>query len=265
MIIDHTGPTSNLEFCLIPVGGFGNRLLAIASGLRLLDKNYYGKMTIHWITNDEIGTKLNEIITINGNIHEAPPHPNSPTLPLGALPTIRVPTHNKLNICHFSLFRSIEDHPTTDLTTEYKTALQRIQYHPDIQTQANTINTTNLIGIHCRRTDYWTHNQETAAKIHTQLDKNITTYIKTHHPNEQIFLSTDSPYTLAHLQNELKNQIIHYPKTHYPIWTTRNPQTTKEAIIDHLLLSKCKKIIADSTSTFSQTAAWIGLIDKEQI
>lgn len=249
-------------FYITPHGGLGNRILMMIAAIRFINKKYYTYCKVNWHKTDELNASYDEIFEQpHQHIIEGQPT-NSYTYNLqnNLEPTIE---HiDGININHYACFRSVLDDQTANLEGEYRQAAKSLRFKQYYYNIADTIDIKDRIGIHCRRTDFWTQNHEEAARTHVRLDKQFIKYLNTTHQNEKFFIATDSPYTLINFEDNINN-IIHYPKTEYPLWRTRSSNCIKEAIIDHILLSRCKKIIADSNSTFSLTASWLGRIRKE--
>jgi len=255
--------TDNYNFSLEPICGLGNRLLALSSGIRFLNKGYFRNMNVHWGLSEDLLSPIEDLFTIDGPVTYGPPYQDGINYPLHTMPqAVRVPIADKINICHFSTFRSNNDGPDDDLTSEWREAITKIRFKRDLISIADTIDVRGRIGIHCRRSDFWTQHHEIAARYHTKLDKFFIEYLKSVYPNNKFFIATDSPYTLITFEEHFQNRLIHFPKSSYPLWRTRNSKSVKEAIVDMILLSRCASIIADSPSTFSLTASWIGNIRK---
>ena len=262
-MIHYDNPNIDYEFCIQPIGGLGNRLLALSAALRFIDRGYFGRLRIWWNTNDEMGADINDILTINKPVSYGPPLENSANYPLVNLPgTFKVPIHNRVGVCHYTHFKSVEDDNEQDITEELKHALRHINFNKDLISISDTIDVTNRIGIHCRRSDFWANHHELAARHHVKLDRFMADYLEKTYPNDKFFIATDSPYTLLYFEERFGNRIIHYPKAYYPLWRTRNSHSVREAVVDMILLSRCSSIIADSNSTFSLTASWLGRKNK---
>lgn len=261
-MIQHSDP-NNYEFSVEPICGLGNRLLVLSAGIRFLNKGYFKSMKVCWRPSEDLLATIEDVLTLDGPITYGLPYPEGTHLPLQNMPnTVRVPITDKINVCHFATFRSSKDDPDADLTNEWKEALKSIHFRRDLTAIADTIDVSDRIGIHCRRSDFWAQNHETAARCHVKLDRFFVNYLKSVYPDKKFFLATDSPYTLINFEEGLGDQIIHFPKTSYPIWRTRNSKSVKEAVVDMILLSRCSSIIADSDSTFSLVASWLGNIEK---
>lgn len=146
------------------------------------------------------------------------------------------------------------------------------------QQKANTIDVSNHIGIHCRRTD-WNYVTPTAGqqripdieerhKLFALSDNKLINYAN--HTSNKLFIATDSPYTLAYFKTSLGDRLTNYPKSHYPSEYysneyNRNTDCVHDAIVDMILLSRCTEIIADSDSTFSMVSGIIGNTPKTNI
>lgn len=251
----------NRTFSITPIGGLGNRILALAASIRLINKGYYNDFRINWFQTHDLDAQLDEILTVDSKYILGPPYPENPVLTLSQIGDIAIPTTDKINICHFGTFQTIYD--DTDVTPEFIEACSKIKHSQRIIDAASTIDTKNTIAIHCRRSDFWSNNHETAARIAIDLDHKFAQYLLEKYPTEQLYLSTDSPYTLIHFEKVFKDRLIYYPKQLYPLWNNRNNPCMIEAAVEHYLLSQSKMIIADSNSTYSTTAAWMAGKQKE--
>lgn len=220
-------------------------------------------MYVHWELSHEFSIPMDDVLTIDSNVEIVNKFDALNTLYLLKYPRIRIPTQDRLNIVHYNTFRSINDNKRADLTAEFAEAIRTIQINQRLVAIADKIDVSNHIGVHCRRSDYWSLNHETAARTYIKLDRGMRAHLKQQYPNEKFFISSDSPYTTIYFEEQFKGSIKHHPKASYPLWRSRNRQCIEEGIVDHILLSRCKKIVADSTSTFSKTAAWMGGIEKE--
>lgn len=252
------------ELCVIPLCGLGNRLLVIASGLRLLNNGYYDRLRIEWDPTDELDSHPHELFMIDANFEYGRRFEEAPLLPLCSLPSgVRISKKNKLNVMHFAPFRSKDDDISADLTVSYKRAFKSLTFLPEFHAIADMIDVSKAIGIHCRRSDYWGGNHEEAARHHMSLDELFANYIELTYPDRTFFLASDSPYTIIYFEKRFGDRLKYYSKADYPQQHIRNNKCVRNSIVDIILLGRCEKIIADSNSTFSLSAAWLANKDKE--
>lgn len=262
-MIDHSCQPFE-EFCVIPVGGLGNRILAILSGLRLVQKGYYKSMRICWEAAEEVAAEISDIFDTT-NLNLGLPFADGPILPLHNRPKgTPVPNYNRINIISFDRFTSINDKDHSTFHDDLKDNCCHLKFRSDLVALANTIDPNKCVGVHCRRTDFWVTNHEQAARKYIALDRNLAKYLTIKFPDKTFFIATDSPYTMVFFEEFFRGREIHFPKGNYPIWRSRNLKSIQEAVVDMILLSRCETIVADSTSTFSLVAAWLGGKNKHR-
>ena len=259
---------------VVPVGGLGNRLLALFSALQLVSAGEFSSLRVLWAKSAlECGIEFGELGVINI------PHE-----------IITYNTYKELSlhpICHQAWRKNNQFLPYLDgqiiiSSTRFPNMLARLDGYDDLRRgnlfrfkdkhyrKADTINVDGRTGIHCRRTDWHSIAIEEGYMKFVASDDKMIRYINS--TADELFVATDSPYTLARLRTVTGGRQIHYPKQYYP--TTyplpagacqRNMDCVNDAIIDMILLSRCTQIIADSASSFSTISSILGNIQKTVI
>ena len=261
---------------LVPVGGLGNRLLALFSAIHLVSVKKFDSLRILWAASSsecniafrDLGV-INiphEIVTYNNYGGPLPPPHISPGKMHEFFPYFD--GQIIVSCTDFSNFLTHCDgiHPTA-INLPHTNLFQFTDKHYQ---KADTIDVNGRTGIHCRRTD-WHHaiEIEEGYMKFAASDNKIISYINS--TDDKLFIATDSPYALARLRTATGDRLIHYPKQHYPTnpvnhkAAQRNTACVSDAIIDIILLSRCTQIIADSASSFSTVSGILGNIPKTVI
>ncbi len=248
---------------IIPRFGLGNRLIAIASALRLKQLGYFDNIRVQWESSNDLNANFNDLLEINditltgpedGDIHVGIPHKHT------------IPNHNRVTVEVYDLFTVVDD-PNNDsvaISREIAASFQKISFLPRFYKLADQYNVTGRIGLHCRRSDYPFSkppaDQTIIPRYHNLIDKEFAADIKGayHGP---FFLASDSAKTEAYFTAAFSGLLMSKKKA-YPEWSTRPMDTVIEGVVDMILLSRCKLIVADSHSTFATVAAWMGAIEK---
>lgn len=269
---------------LVPVGGLGNRLLALFSAVHLISIGAFDSLRVLWEVCQECNIAFEDIGTINIPhemiIHDKPPRNREILNQLFPYLDGQIITTCTNFSCSTPWLGCAQKHiggihqrfaecicPRCSFEFNNANLFQFAEKHYQ---KANTIDVSGHIGIHCRRTD-WPHNGEIEEGYmkFTASDNKMINYANS--ITDKLFIATDSPYTLAHLRTAVGNRLIHYPKHHYPIYSgemmagwkpiERSANCVSDAIIDIILLSRCTQIVADSTSTFPTISGILGNIN----
>ncbi len=241
---------------------------AIASAIRLLDRNIFDELQIYWKQSPDLQSDLNDIIKINdtnvidiSNTHIL--HIDNIKIPNG----FRIPSNPLVTVKAYDFFTDSQDPiGKMALKDQFSTPIRKIKFRQDLYNKASEINVTNRIGIHCRRTDYPPMKiklgKAARAKYYHHLDIDFANAIESMYPDDKLLIASDSLDTTNYFMHRFGDRIIHSPKHNYPIWSNRPQKTVEEGIIDMILLSRCKSLIVDSNSTFCTVAGWFGNITK---
>jgi hypothetical protein len=253
---------------LIPRHGLGNRLLAIASAVRLLNRGIFDELHICWQPSTDLITKFSDIIDlrcphiiVESNDIEGR-YINYSNLPKDH----RIPAKESITVEAFDVYTDIDDDNTQDIVRlELIEALKQIKFTQNHYNKADLYDVSNCIGLHCRRSDYpftkQVLSEKATTQYHDRLDQLFMKIIMDDYHNQKLFIASDSQKTTNLFVAKFDN-IIHVSKTNYPVWAYRPKLTVDEGIVDMILLSRCKSIVSDSFSTFSLVAAWIGNIER---
>ena len=143
-------------------------------------------------------------------------------------------------------------------------------------------NIQNAVGIHIRMTDNinaFKYSPNASDYDYSKVSKidGFENFIieKLESDNSQLFfLATDNIKIEKYLLNKYKDNIIIYPKIFYTFnylyyisFSYRNRRTTtiEDALIDLILLSKCKYIVGTYYSSYGKFSAWFGKRDYYQV
>lgn len=255
---------------VIPIGGLGNRLLAVFSAIRHVVEGRFNSATICWLKDIECGIDLDELFTIN-------------------LPNIHIIGHRHLLPEKMTLHELVKKGENVFLEACYLFDIMGEQlcindrhlewYKNNIDLFIKilikcvpldlTSDLSTIIGVHCRRSDWGLYNDnqqiiDNHELLIDRLNSDFASYLKAINVNK-FFLATDCKKTLELLKSQ--NDILYQDKCHYPpyhIWNGigRDRQVMIESFVDMILLSKCARIISDSYSTFSLAASILGNIDR---
>ncbi len=154
---------------------------------------------------------------------------------------------------NFHLFKnkSILVHSCENLTKTEDFSM----FHPKLR---GTFECDNCIGIHIRRTDNVQSILHSPTSLFIQrIQKEID-----NDPDVRFYLATDDEKEEEFIRNHFPNHILTYSKRSLD---RNNPVGIDDALIDLINLSRCKKILGSYYSSFSDTAASWGNIEKEVI
>ncbi len=138
----------------------------------------------------------------------------------------------------FSLFK-----PAPDLETIIHQRCQQFSEH--------------TYGLHIRRTDHVDAiNSSPLEAFIAIIERELTL-----HADSKFYLSTDDPATVTTLRKQFPLAVISYEKD----FSRDTPQGIKDAVIDMFCLSRTRKIFGSFKSSFSETAAKVGMIELEMV
>ena len=127
-----------------------------------------------------------------------------------------------------------------------------------LQAIIDTYRKPNCIGIHIRRGD----NRKAIAHCPlSEFIKQMNEELRVD-PNVCFFLATDDPSSEKRLQAEFPGKITVHRKQSLD---RNSPQAIRDAVIDLYSLANCRKLIGSYWSSFTDTAAEIGGIEKATI
>ena len=261
---------------LIPTGGFGNRIKSIVSA-KILSKYFNIKLYINWEKEECINVDYNDIFSDNPNRFDLNTINNYNYLFLPhihtneVLETLKVQTNDPNNNYDILVVQGghIFKHPDIDLETfiNYKKIiLQRLSWKEDIIKQIYKQDPNNYqIGLHIRRfvekfDEADNKNSNLFNQFKCTLDNytNIIDKLINKNSNINIFLSTNCCDTrkllLEKYSNNIKSRDINYNRN--------DKHDIINAVIDFLVLSRCKLIIGTHYSSFSDEACFFNLIPK---
>lgn len=250
---------------LIARCGLGNRLFAIAAALRLIDNNIFDILEINWEPDQELPLELHEVL--NGPFIANRIRPSTGILhSYYTNQSVVPPSATILEMC--SVFKLANDPtPIEQIDKEIANSMRKLSFVDDFYKKADNYNVSGRVGLHCRRSDYpfgsgLSGINDTISNHHRFIDQNFAEAIAELWPDKKFFLASDSENTNLMMAKRFGDRLNYAPKTHYPAWTTRSQECMREGIIDFILLSRCDFIVADSASTFSHAAAWMGGKDR---
>jgi hypothetical protein len=253
------------ELCVNPVGGMGNRLLVIISGLRLVYRGFYDNLIIAWRPGGDAGAPLDRLWQV--------PSPATCYLGnyIGSLfdccqipPIVRIPIRNRLVVRSYCLFRCVLDTKSIDeLDDEFMAIARQLTPVAEITSQADKYDVSQRVGLHCRRTDFSPSGCggyvpfELIGVYYPWLDQQFANFVEDNYHDDQLLLCSDSADTVAYFRYRFGKRLLALPHRHYPEMHRRSLDSTLEAAVDMILLSRCRIIVADSYSTFAQMASWL--------
>jgi hypothetical protein len=126
-----------------------------------------------------------------------------------------------------------------------------------VQSYMLKLDLADVVGVHIRT---WSDDPGRHARLH---DLSLFLRLMKDIPGERFFVATDSPSVLYELVKAFPNRIIssnHYQERHIAINSSQ--ESLFIAIIDILLLSKCRRIIGTYSSTFTEVAWWLSSSDQ---
>jgi len=146
-----------------------------------------------------------------------------------------------------------------DVRTKILSNLKNLKVNSELLNKVSKFYKNNFsketIGVHIRKRDF----KNLSSGIgNISSDRLFIDEIKkeiNENPKANFFISSDEKKIVEVLNSIFKEKIISYPKK-----TSRREEegAVKEALIENLLLSKCKKIIGTYGSTFSELAWYFG-------
>ncbi len=247
---------------VIPRFGLGNRLMAIASAIRLQEIGEFNNVVIQCEPNSHFNAPIDLLGIENVTIVH---HQEKDDIYAGLPQDHKIQSCDRVTVEAFDIFTVDTD--TTDPHTirkEIIKALKRVKFQPKYHRIADQYKVENCIGLHCRRSDYPFSqpimSDDKLSRYHDLLDKKFAADIQQQYQGPY-FLASDSEKTNEFFKHKIPG-IIQASKSNYPNWSTRSTRAVEEGIVDMILLSRCTKIIADSQSTFSTVSAWLGNIEK---
>lgn len=261
------------------VAGITNRIKSMISVMRQTDKPY-----VYWKKNRYTGSKFNEIFKNdyeikkipffeiyykNLNFFISPKKWNSPFLFLKDNDDIDKNQTNpfydeKKNYWYkinngFSIDYQYEKIPKS-IRNEYLEIIKKIKFSDEIYKKFLNFYKENfdgsVVGIQIRT---WADDHRRQKMF--DLSKYIK-IIKSFGENQKIFVTTDNFDTINILKKNTKSKIIYFSNEEQDLSPNDTNKNNKEfainAVIELLLLSRCKKIYASYLSNFPEVAWWLG-------
>jgi hypothetical protein len=109
------------------------------------------------------------------------------------------------------------------------------------------------IGVHIRRTDFEFQHLSPTAEFIACMRAEVTA-----DPSTRLFLATDDPSEETHLRAAFGDRVLTRPKQ----FDRARPEGVRDALIDLLILARTRRIIGGWSSSFSETAAEIGRVER---
>jgi hypothetical protein len=252
-------------FIIEPVNGMCNRLRAIASGW-ILSRHMNRKFAVLWKASEDIGfakfTDLFEyqdwLLTTDDQL------PHDLSIYVAGIQKesaiINRICNDKSNAILLKQTGGNYMPPGIDISnfntlkSQFYNSLTPVKEITDIVYQfTKSTNIDKCIGVHIRRTDR--RNLTPSTEMFALAIKRYDT--------SEIYLCTDDQSEIAKLKKLVAHKIVTYPKQRF----SRNmPESIKDALIEWLLLSKCKNVIYSHGSSFGYEACVRGrLIDAFEL
>ncbi|MCM1309922.1 MAG: hypothetical protein NC301_02715 [Bacteroides sp.] len=269
-----------MDVVINPVGGLANRMRAIASGIALCNSMHLNLKEIDWPINSDLYCPFDELfepipnIPINNISNKRQlllfDEPRKKNLFLSKLIQINRYSSkiidNSPDIEGYFLNRKEAKRPILIQSGlvfyDFSTDLYRSLFKPREElldlVKKTVKDFSNMIGLHIRRTDNTLSIEKSPLilferTIENELLKDSST---------KFYLATDCDYTKWQLVNKYGQNIINC-SSKSAIRTTKNG--IKEALIELIILSQCRKIYGSYWSSFSEAAAILGNTTLETI
>lgn len=261
-------------FTIMPVGGLCNRLYALHSAIRL-SADLGQPLRMIWRVNDEIGCRLEDVITPPPEIGRTLSLDRLNRSPLGALrdallrarqwPPIGTaigPRTIEAWVREGHDFRTLRPrHPVIRSWSLFYPGTEgfypfRPAPHLAARIAALSADFDKTVGVHIRRTDH------KPAIAHSPTDLFIARMdeLVQADPETRFFLASDSPEETARLDAAFPGRIRHAA----PQTLARNAREGIEgAVIDLFTLAATQRVLGSFASTFSQAASLLGAIPCE--
>jgi len=248
---------------IIPVCGLGNRVLGMISAAYAVAMRAHKQVYVLWFRDFECNINVSDIIETNINVlYNTAQYDNYAITADNYIPGVK--NHQQLFADHeySKLCYLYPTDRTPEIAEWAKHNISRyFKFKDHLNPQIDFDD--DIIGIHCRRADWGVQIagnlllDEDKAMQHMELDCQFADEIEKEN-RRKIFLSTDSPYTLAYFKRRFGKKLLYNSKKHYNQFTNRSELSIYEAATDMLSLSKCSMIYRDSNSTFSLAACILG-------
>jgi len=246
----HTGQRERRLY-VTPMGGLGNRLMAIFGTIACCFIEKYDQLVIRWAKNGHCPLSLHEIIKIVNVDHQVLETPKY----VHKLPELVLKPFQFFGdgCIYESTMSSSSPSPLTIMQWIIDNIAKYVEFIP-----YQPIAATKL-GLHCRRSDWGAtsvNNYDMTDNLREKrqiLDVEFEKFINPIITGHSTFLSTDSIRTEDYIKSRHPHVII-TKKTRYPIRTSRDAVLMREALVDLHTLAESQTIIRDSESTFSFVA-----------
>lgn len=271
--------------------GLGNRICPILFATRLLGLNYFDRLIIQWDNMNCSQFQLSDIFNIISNniqVTESqfdPPTPWVHSLHSEIRPSPAIPWSYCKSNAHFGYHpviverdRSISNGKIISQVLYYYPKF--IQIRPELLRIANEFPINNeYIGIHCRRTDVDLNrhiNPEfykiLIPKLARARDKVFSErLLRIIDKNHKVFIASDDQITKEYYKSIFPNSIIRDTKLPTCLWDIhpnpgkfnrweqmlRQRQDIIDAFIELIILSRCKFIITDFSSSYAIMAHYL--------
>lgn len=266
---------------LVPAGGLGNRMKAIAAALRLAQA-VGSKLHIKWFRDWGLGCRFDQLFqpishdsvtldeaTLTDHLFFDRPRRRNFYFPKIALSSVFDRTMDEAATTRgmregfdfarwargkrvwmsSNVYFMAEDIPLDAFDIFHPTP--RLQARIDKEASALG---ENAVGVHIRRTD----NARSIAQSPTEM---FVQRMRQESPETRFYVATDDESVKQLLHQEFPQRIQTLPRQ-----AQRGTlQGMEDAVVEMFLLSRCKRLIGSSCSTYSMTAAALGRIPLETI
>lgn len=234
--------------------GLGNRLLAIASTLRLVDRGYFDTAQIGWLPSRELEAEADDLFHLDYPVLRDQPPLTAVGVTDGTVP--HVPLRHDQTVTAWGQFTVWGDNtPKAQLEAEWHRALASVRFHRCFW---QDLPVGGCVGLHCRRTDYLIGTRPERQLRHIRWDRDFADRVELEFPRERLFLASDSPLTKDYFRLRFGSRLVSAQVLAYPQWRLRTKASVEGAVADLLLLSRCQRVLADNWSTFSWAASLLG-------
>lgn len=248
-----------------PLGGLANRMRAVA-GAADLARRLGRKLTIVWTSDRTLNARWNELFYPARGFKVVDCRLYSFKYKLISVFYKHLLRYHKLDdkaICHYGKNTSeewlgmlagkslwIESCENATLTEDFSMFRPKSSLARYIVTSKE-----RTVGIHIRRTDNEMSVRWSPTRLFVELiEKEIAA-----NPRATFYLATDDPQEEVAIKERFGERILTYKKQSLD---RNEPQAIRDAVLDLFNLANCKKIYGSYYSSFSDTAAIIGNIEK---
>lgn len=268
---------------IVPLAGFGNRMLALASAYHFA-KRYHGELTVLWNHDSSFAVDMQDVLETPNNMTVITVTENSfRRSPLKVLFTRYIYKKYKKKSFYYvcgkdwcalpetirydEIEETIRTHENvyirswTCFAREAEVDFQFIQPSEKVLKRGKALFEQigkDTYGVHIRRTDH----VNAIANSPTVLFENRMLEILSLNPKAKFYVASDDEQTKLELKDKFADRIIIFEGAKL---SRKSTDGAIDAVVEIFALSKCRKILGSYESTFSKVASLIGNNELEII